>query len=171
MPGTGEVRYLVLAECGAPYLIARVRWPDVAQALSAASRDWIEDPGLFDLPYDPCAITVSFPQAAAVAAGWGARLHSDPGGGRRVRVHPAHAGELVRSLAVRAAHVGHRVRRRRAPRYPCGATAQGEDHRLLRGAGPDGGADALARTDGDAGAAAPMARGQRPRRLAGGEAS
>ena len=32
---TGEVRYLVLAECAAPYLLARVRWPDVAQAITA----------------------------------------------------------------------------------------------------------------------------------------
>src|ERR1019366_271819 len=65
----GEVRYLVLADRAVPYLLARVRWPDVAQAISAASPDWIEDSGLFDLPYDPSAVTVSFPQAAAVASG------------------------------------------------------------------------------------------------------
>ena len=74
---TGEVRYLVLADRAVPYLLARVRWPDVAQAISAASPDWIEDPGLFDLPYDPSAVTVSFPQAASVAAGWGTQLHPE----------------------------------------------------------------------------------------------
>jgi hypothetical protein len=74
---TGEVRYLVLADRAVPYLLARVRWPDVAQAISAASPDWIEDSGLFDLPYDPSAVTVSFPQAASVAAGWGAQLHPE----------------------------------------------------------------------------------------------
>jgi hypothetical protein len=73
----GEVRYLVLAERGVPYLLARVRWPDVAQAISAASPDWIEDAGLFDLPYDASAVTVSFAQAASVAAGWGTQLHAE----------------------------------------------------------------------------------------------
>src|SRR5579864_9344153 len=75
MPDTGEVRYLVLADRAVPYLLARVRWPDVAQAVSARSPDWLEDPGLFDLPYDPSAIAVSFPQAASVASGWGRQLH------------------------------------------------------------------------------------------------
>ena len=74
---TGEVRYLVLADRAVPYLLARVRWPDVAQAISAASPDWIDDQGLFDLPYDPSAVTVSFPQAASVAAGWGTQLHPE----------------------------------------------------------------------------------------------
>jgi hypothetical protein len=78
MPDNGEVRYLVLADRAVPYLLARVRWPDVAQAISAASPDWLDDPGLFDLPYDPSAVAVSFPQAASVAAGWGKRLHTEP---------------------------------------------------------------------------------------------
>jgi PilZ domain len=74
MPQTGEVRYLVLADRAVPYLLARVRWPDVAQAISARSPGWLEDRGLFDLPYDSSAITVSFHQAASVAAGWGTQL-------------------------------------------------------------------------------------------------
>lgn len=73
----GAIKYLVLLDRAVPYLLARVRWPDVAQAISAASPDWIEDPGLFDLPYDPSAVAVSFPQAASVAAGWGAQLHAE----------------------------------------------------------------------------------------------
>jgi hypothetical protein len=77
VPDSGEVRYLVLADRAVPYLLARVRWPDVAQAISAVSPDWIEDAGLFDLPYDPNAVTISFPQAASVAAGWGTQLHPD----------------------------------------------------------------------------------------------
>jgi len=77
MPATGEVMYLVLAERAVPYLLARVRWPDVAQAISAAAPDWLDDPGLFDLPYNPGAVMVSFPQAASVAAGWGRRLHTE----------------------------------------------------------------------------------------------
>jgi PilZ domain len=77
VPDPSEVRYLVLADRAVPYLLARVRWPDVAQALSAASPDWIEDPGLFDLPYDPSAVSVSFAQAASVAAGWGTRIRAE----------------------------------------------------------------------------------------------
>ncbi len=77
MSAAGELRYLVLAERAVPYLLARVRWPDVAQAISAASPDWLDDPGLFDLPYDPSAVFVSFPQAASVAAGWGRRLEAE----------------------------------------------------------------------------------------------
>jgi hypothetical protein len=78
MPDAGELTYLVLAERAVPYLLARVRWPDIAQAISAASADWIDDPGLFDLPYEPNAVTVTFTQAASVAAGWGARLDDEP---------------------------------------------------------------------------------------------
>jgi hypothetical protein len=71
------VRYFVLADRAVPYLLARVRWPDVAQAISAVNPDWLDDPGLFDLPYDPSAVAVSFPQAASVAAGWGRRLTAE----------------------------------------------------------------------------------------------
>ena len=74
MPYTGELTYLVLTDHAVPYLLARVHWPDVAQGISARSTDWLEDTGLFDLPYDPSAIAVSFPQAASVAAGWGTQL-------------------------------------------------------------------------------------------------
>ena len=75
---TGEIKYYVLLDRAAPYLLARVRWPDVAQAITAGSPDWLDDMGLFDLPYDPSAVTVSFTQAASVAAGWGRQLHADP---------------------------------------------------------------------------------------------
>src|SRR5579871_4389114 len=74
---TDEISYLLLADRAVPYLLARVRWPDVAQAISAGGY-WIDDPGLFDLPYDPSAIAVSRTQAASVADGWGGRLHAEP---------------------------------------------------------------------------------------------
>ena len=81
MPADHEVKYLVLADRAVPYLLARVRWPDVAQAISAASPGWLDDSGLFDLPYNPSAVTVSFTQAASVAAGWGRQLHAEPAEG------------------------------------------------------------------------------------------
>ncbi len=77
-PVNGEIRYLVLADRAVPYLLARVRWPDVAQAISAGCPDWLDDIGLFDLPYDPKAVPVSFTQAASVAAGWGRKLGTEP---------------------------------------------------------------------------------------------
>ncbi len=74
---TVEVRYFVLADRTSPYLLARVRWPDVAQAITAGCRDWQDDPGLFDLPYDKSGAPVTLVQATAIAAGWGASLPSD----------------------------------------------------------------------------------------------
>ena len=113
MPADDEVKYLVLADRAVPYLLARVRWPDVAQAISAASPGWLDDSGLFDLPYNPSAVTVSFTQAASVAAGWGRQLHAEAGRGRP-GLPPADASELVRPVAFRAAQLGHRVRRKTA---------------------------------------------------------
>jgi len=77
-PSASEIRYFVLVDRAVPYLLARVRWPDVAQAIGAASPDWLDDLGLFDLPYDPSAVQVTFSQAASVAAGWGTRLRAEP---------------------------------------------------------------------------------------------
>jgi hypothetical protein len=54
-----------------------VRWPDVAQAISAARPEWQQDPGLFDLPYDPNSVLVSSDEAATIASAWGARPPSD----------------------------------------------------------------------------------------------
>jgi hypothetical protein len=74
---TSDMRYLVLADRASPYLLARVRWPDVAQAITVGSQDWLDDPGLFDLPYDASAVAVTFPQAASVAAAWGRQLRPE----------------------------------------------------------------------------------------------
>lgn len=77
MVGAREVQYLVLPDPTNPYLLARVRWPDVCQAISPAFPNWQDDPGLFDLPYDPSSTTVTLDRAAAIAAVWGARLPAD----------------------------------------------------------------------------------------------
>ncbi len=86
----------MLADRAAPYLLARVRWPDVAQAITAGSPDWLDDPGLFDLPYEPSAVAVSFTQAASVAAGWGRQLHAEPAQGvpSFIRRMPANWSDL-----------------------------------------------------------------------------
>lgn len=71
------VTYLVLPDADAPFLLARVRWPDVYQAISPVRTDWQDDPGLFDLPYAPASVHISYEQAVAIAEGWGARIPSE----------------------------------------------------------------------------------------------
>jgi len=73
----GEIRYLVLPDSVSPCLLARVRWPDVAQAVSALRPEWLYDPGLFDLPYNPASATVTFARAAAIADDWGVDILAD----------------------------------------------------------------------------------------------
>ncbi len=72
-----EVQYLVLPDPTSPYLLARVRWPDIAQAISAGRPEWQDDMGLFDLPNEPTSAIVTPARAASIAAGWGANLTSD----------------------------------------------------------------------------------------------
>jgi hypothetical protein len=71
------VAYVVLPTAENPFLLARVRWPDVYQAISPVRPDWQEDPGLFDLPYAPTSVHVSYEEAAAIAADWGAELPAE----------------------------------------------------------------------------------------------
>ena len=75
---TREVTHVVLTDGAVPYLLARVRWPDVAQATTVGNRTWLDDPGLFDLRYSPNAVPLTFGQAASVAAGWGMQLGAEP---------------------------------------------------------------------------------------------
>jgi hypothetical protein len=78
MAETHDVQYVVLPDATNPFLLARVRWPDVFQAISPVRPDWQDDPGLFDLPYEPTAVLVTPEHAAAIAAEWGADLSFDP---------------------------------------------------------------------------------------------
>src|ERR1700722_3774892 len=73
----GAVKYFVLGDGASPLLLARLRWPDVAQAITAGLRDWQDDIGLFDLPYDPNGEPGTFDQASALAADWGVALPAD----------------------------------------------------------------------------------------------
>jgi hypothetical protein len=77
MPEPVEVQYHALPDSANPYLLARVRWPDVAQAISAGCPDWLDDVGLFDLPNDPSSVPVTLARATAIAANWGTQLPSD----------------------------------------------------------------------------------------------
>ena len=74
---TAEVKYYVLGVPANPYLLARISWPDIAQAISAGRRNWLDDLGLFDLPYDPISTEVTFDDAAAIASKWGTSLPSE----------------------------------------------------------------------------------------------
>jgi hypothetical protein len=81
MSDSRGMQYLVLTDRAAPYFLARVRWPDVSQAISVGSADWLDDPGLFDLPYSPDSVRINFPQAVAVAAAFGVHLRPEPAHG------------------------------------------------------------------------------------------
>jgi hypothetical protein len=98
-PELAEIRYFVLLDRVTPFLLAQVRWPDVAQAISSSSPEWLEDTGLFDLPYDASAVEVSFDQAAALAAGWGRALHAEPdrSAATYIRRMPANWSDLTPS--------------------------------------------------------------------------
>jgi hypothetical protein len=123
--------YLVLTDRAAPYLLARVRWPDVAQAITVGSPDWLDDPGLFDLPYHPSAVQVSFAQATSVAAGWGRQLSAEAAEGvpSFIRRMPANWSDLspVERRAYGLESVGkkrvsaRRLRRLRSSRAEIGA--------------------------------------------------
>jgi hypothetical protein len=165
MPDTGELRYLVLADRAVPYLLARVRWPDVAQAVAAGSADWLDDPGLFDLPYDPSAVTVSFSQAASLAAGWGRELHDEAAEGAPsfMRRMPANWSDL--SAAERRAWGLEPVGRRRASaRRARRLRAAQAKIAAASAAKANGHAGAFARAGGDRGALAdePAANGHGP---------
>ncbi len=72
-----EVEYFVLPNLANPCLLARVRWPDVFEAISPTRADWQQDPGLFDLPHDPARAQISSERAAEIAREWGATLGPD----------------------------------------------------------------------------------------------
>jgi hypothetical protein len=76
-PASSEVQFLVIPDISYPFLLARVRWPDVFEAISPTRPDWRADPGLFDLPYDASSTRVTREQAAAIASDWGAELPDD----------------------------------------------------------------------------------------------
>jgi len=156
--GPGEIAYLVLTDRAAPYLLARVRWPDVAQAITAGSPDWLDDPGLFDLPYHPSAVKVSFAQAASVALGWGRQLSAEAAEGvpSFIRRMPANWSDLspVERRAYGLESVGRkrvsprRLRRLRSSQpkigVPGAAQANGHAGGAFAGGGPGNGVHAPA---------------------------
>ena len=99
--GAGQVQYLVLPDAANPHLLARVRWPDVFQAISPVRPDWQDDIGLFDLPHDPTSTRVTPERAAVIAAEWGAQIPSDETGqtprSALIRRMPANWSDLSRA--------------------------------------------------------------------------
>lgn len=94
-----DVQYLVLGDPSDPFFLARVRWPDVFDAISPARPTWLPDVGLFDLPYDPASTAISRAEATRLAASWGATLPgpeepSDATGLTMIRRMPANWSNL-----------------------------------------------------------------------------
>jgi len=74
-----DIGYWALPDSSDPYLLARVRWPDVAEAISPGCPDWRHDTGLFDLPYNRHSRSLTEDEAALWAARWGANLPEGAG--------------------------------------------------------------------------------------------
>jgi hypothetical protein len=152
-PDASEIKYLVLTDRAAPYLLARVRWPDVCQAITVGSPDWLDDPGLFDLPYHPSAVKVSFAQAASVAAGWGRQLSAEVAEGvpSFIRRMPANWSDLspVERRAYGLESVGRRrvstrrLRQLRSAQVASAAPAGSRPAGAFAGGGPGPGAGGL----------------------------
>jgi hypothetical protein len=125
-----EVKYLVLPDVQNPWLLARVRWPDVFQAISPARPYWQSDPGLFDLPYDPSGVPISAERAEAIAAEWGATLPAEGEGSvgpSLIRRMPANWSRLT-PAEKRAWSIGPEPRRRwRRPRGNGAGTTGGPE--------------------------------------------
>ena len=117
-----EIQYVTLIEGSDTVLLARVRWPDVADAITPGLSEWQTDPGLFDLPYDPNGASVTRERAETIAAKWGTYLPSatsSVGSGPSViRRMPANWSQLSsaerRAWGLEPYAAGRR--RRRAPR-------------------------------------------------------
>ncbi len=118
-----EVRYFVLPDATNPEILARVRYPDVFEAISPARPTWQQDPGLFDLPHDPASVPIAPALAEAIARAWGVRLEieidDDPRGpgSALMRRMPANWSDLSRAEQ-RAWSVEFSVRRNRS--WPLG---------------------------------------------------
>jgi hypothetical protein len=125
-----EVQYLVLGGSSHPYVLARVRWPDVAQAISEDCPGWLDDPGLFDLPYEPASERVSSARAAQIAAGWGAQLRLDSTSGfsePRLRRIPATWSDMV-PVEKRSWALEHVTMVNRPEAWPEDATGSSDGH-------------------------------------------
>jgi len=66
--------YFALVGGDVVLLVARIRFPDIAQAASALHPLWKDDIGLLDLPDDPSSVALTPEQAAAVVSVWGLSL-------------------------------------------------------------------------------------------------
>ncbi len=96
-----KTQYFILANGADPYLLARVCWPDISQAISPGRPDWQDDPGLFDLPYSPASTAISYDEAARLISEWGAQLPSPDEGPVRgpalIRRMPSNWSDLSRA--------------------------------------------------------------------------
>jgi hypothetical protein len=68
------ITYAVEEADGKPYLLARLRWPDVAEAISPHQTEWKTNRRLFDMLYSSDGAIVSAEEAGRLAASWGARF-------------------------------------------------------------------------------------------------
>ncbi len=141
MYGMSEICYVTLTDGAKPILLARVRWPDVAEAISIGCPRWQTDPGLFDLPYDAHGVQVSRDRAEEIAAAWGTELEegSSQFDARPslIRRMPANWSNLTsaerRAWSLEERRVRRRTRRQHARRSARTAAAPVDARQVARG--------------------------------------
>jgi hypothetical protein len=116
-----SLRYFILSDKGGPYFLARVRWPNIAQAISVTHPYWLDDQGLFDLPYSPASTAVDAHDAEVLARSWGADFPLD-------ETVPAEATPLIRRMPANWAYLTPAERRAWSL-----DTSMRHRHRLSRG--------------------------------------
>jgi len=71
-PYVGEVVFAFERAAGAPYILARLRWPDLAESISPHNPEWTTQRSMFYMLYDSSGEWVSEEYAREFAESWGA---------------------------------------------------------------------------------------------------
>lgn len=71
-----EITYIVEPSFDNPVLLARLRFPDLSEAISKANTTWKHSPALMDLMHGSDGEVVTEAEARKIAASWGALLDS-----------------------------------------------------------------------------------------------
>jgi hypothetical protein len=71
---TTTVQYAVAGDLAKPFRLARLRWPDIAEGITAKRPEWTTDRKLFDWLYESDGMWIDHEQARQIAESWGATL-------------------------------------------------------------------------------------------------
>ena len=74
---TDTVKYAVERAAGVPYMLVRLRWPDIAESINPHDVTWKPDYALFDKLYNSDGELISAGDALRLAQSWGGTLPDD----------------------------------------------------------------------------------------------